>query len=141
MSSPKPAILVTGISGNLGVRVLPLLADYEVIGVDLNPPHSGLPLRFVRMDLGEEESCRDLMLLLRDSRVAAILHLAFVLDPVRNQILDTDRMWRINVAGTARIMEAIGETNRYETIVQKFIVPSSVAAVSYTHLDVYKRQE
>jgi nucleoside-diphosphate-sugar epimerase len=127
MSSPKPAILVTGISGNLGVRVLPLLADYEVIGVDLNPPHSGLPLRFVRMDLGEEESCRDLMLLLRDSRVAAILHLAFVLDPVRNQILDTDRMWRINVAGTARIMEAIGETNRYETIVQKFIVPSSVA--------------
>ncbi len=127
MSSPKPAILVTGISGNLGVRVLPLLTDYEVIGVDLNPPHSGLPLRFVRMDLGEEESCRDLMLLLRDSRVAAILHLAFVLDPVRNQILDTDRMWRINVAGTARIMEAIGETNRYETIVQKFIVPSSVA--------------
>ena len=128
MSSPKPAILVTGISGNLGLRVLPLLADYEVIGVDLNPPHSGLPLRFVRMDLGEEESCRDLMLLLRDSRVAAILHLAFVLDPVRNGILDTDRMWRINVAGMARIMEAIAETNRYETIVQKFIVASSVAA-------------
>ena len=45
-----------------------------------------------------------------------------MLDPVRNGILDPDRMWRINVAGMARIMEAIGETNRYETIVQKFIV-------------------
>ena len=127
MSSSKPTVLVTGISGNLGLRVLPLLADYEVIGVDLNPPHTGLPLRFVRMDLGEEEACRDLMTLLRDSHVSAVLHLAFVLDPVRSGILDLDRMWRINVAGTARIMESIGETNRYETIVQKFIVPSSVA--------------
>jgi nucleoside-diphosphate-sugar epimerase len=127
MSSPKPTIVVTGISGNLGLRLLPLLADYEVIGVDLKPPNTGLPLRFERMDLGEEESCRELMLLLRDSRPATVIHLAFVLDPVRNGILDLDRMWRINVAGVARLMEAIGETNRYETVVQKFIVPSSVA--------------
>ncbi len=127
MSSPKPTIVVTGISGNLGLRLLPMLGEYEVIGVDLAPPNTGLPLRFERLDLGEEESCRDLMVLLRDYRAAVVAHLAFVLDPVRNGILDLDRMWRINVAGVARMMEAIGETNRYETVVQKFIVPSSVA--------------
>jgi len=127
MSSSKPAIVVTGVSGNLGLRLLPHLADYEVIGVDLHPPQTSLPVRFVELDLGEEESCREMMLLLRDSRAGAVIHLAFVLDPVRSGILDLDRMWRINVAGTARLMEAIGETNRYETMVQQFIVPSSVA--------------
>jgi UDP-glucose 4-epimerase len=126
MTNPKPTILVTGISGNLGLRLLPELSDYEVIGVDLNPPRTDLPLQFVRMDLGEEESCRELTLLLRDSQAAAIVHLAFILDPVRSGVIDVDRMWRINVAGTARLLEAIGETNRYENIVKKVIVPSSV---------------
>ncbi len=126
MTNSKPAILVTGISGNLGLRLLPLLADYYVIGVDLNPPETDTPLHFVTMDLGEEGSCRDLMDLLRDSQAAAVIHLAFILDPVRNGILDVDRMWRINVAGTARLMEAIGETNRQEPVVHKVIVPSSV---------------
>lgn len=126
MTNPKPAILVTGISGNLGLRLLPELADYEVIGVDLHPPQTDLPVRFVSMDLGEEESCRELMLLLRDSQVSAAVHLAFILDPVRSGILDVDRMWRINVAGTARLLEAVGETNRHETVVRKLIVPSSV---------------
>ncbi len=127
MSDPKPTIVVTGINGNLGLRLLPMLADYQVVGIDLSPPKTTLPLRFESMDLGEEASCRELMVLLRDTRPAAIVHLAFVLDPVRSGIFDLDRMWRINVAGVARVMEAIGETNRYEPIVQKFIVPSSVA--------------
>jgi nucleoside-diphosphate-sugar epimerase len=127
MTSPKPTIVITGISGNLGLRLLPLLGDYQIIGIDLKPPDTHLPVRFVGMDLGQEESCRDLMQMLRDVRACAILHLAFVLDPVRSGILDVDRMWRINVGGVARLMEAIAETNRYEPIVQKFIAPSSVA--------------
>jgi nucleoside-diphosphate-sugar epimerase len=127
MGNAKATLVVTGIAGNLGLRLLPQLTDYQVIGIDLTPPHTTLPMRFVQMDLGEEDSCRELMLLLRDTRAAAILHLAFVLDPVRAGVLDLDRMWRVNVAGTARVMEAIAETNRYEAIVGKFIVPSSVA--------------
>lgn len=126
MTNSKPVILVTGISGNLGLRLLPELADFEVVGVDLNPPRTDTPVHFVGMDLGEEASCRDLTLLLRDSHAVSVVHLAFVLDPVRSGILDADRMWRINVAGTARVLEAIGETNRHETIVRKVIVPSSV---------------
>jgi nucleoside-diphosphate-sugar epimerase len=126
MTNPKPAILVTGISGNLGLRLLPQLTEYEVIGIDLTPPQTDLPVHFVPIDLGEEDSCRELMILLRDFHIAAVVHLAFVLDPVRSGILDVDRMWRINVAGTARLLEALGETNRHETVVHKLIVPSSV---------------
>src|SRR4029077_18954013 len=114
-------------SGNLGSRLLPQLAGFDVIGVDLNRPATDIPLRFERMDLGEEESCRQLFLLLRDSQASAVVHLAFVLDPVRTGILDVNRMWQINVAGTARVMEAITEVNRENSPVQQFIFPSSVS--------------
>jgi nucleoside-diphosphate-sugar epimerase len=127
MGGEKPSVIVTGIAGNLGLRLLPQLADYQVIGVDVNPPQTNYPLRFVRMDLGQEESCRELFLLLREARPAAVLHLAFVLDPVRTGVLDLDQMWQINVAGTARVMEAITEANRDDSIVGRFIFPSSVS--------------
>jgi nucleoside-diphosphate-sugar epimerase len=128
MGDPKPPVVVTGISGNLGTRLLPLLTEFDVIGVDITPPVTDLPLRFERMDLGEEQSCRQLFVLLRDCQPAAVVHLAFVLDPVRAGVLDVDRMWQINVAGTARVMEAVTEANHEATVVQKFVFVSSVAA-------------
>jgi nucleoside-diphosphate-sugar epimerase len=127
MGSTNPTIAVTGVAGNLGLRLLPQLADFEVLGVDFKPPNTSLPLRFESMDLETEESCRELLVLLRDARAATVIHLAFVLDPVRTGVLEPDRMWRINVAGVARVMEAISEANRYEPIVRKLIIPSSVA--------------
>ncbi len=127
MGESNPTIVVTGIAGNLGLRLLPQLTGFNVIGVDLNPPATGFPLRFVPMDLGQEEYTRELLLLLRESRAAAVVHLAFVIDPVRTGVLDLDRMWQINVAGTARVMEAITEANRDDAVVQKFIFPSSVS--------------
>jgi nucleoside-diphosphate-sugar epimerase len=52
-----------------------------------------------------------------------------VIDPVRTGVLDVDRMWRINVAGTARVMEAITEVNRSsDDGIKQFIFPSSVSA-------------
>src|SRR6202011_100472 len=125
MGNAKPTVVITGISGNLGTRLLPQLAQFDVIGVDLTPPVSDLPLRFERMDLGEEESCRQLFLLLRESRASAVIHLAFVLDPMRTGVLDLDRIWHINVARTARVIEAITEANHEETIIRKFVFPSS----------------
>lgn len=127
MAAGKPTVVVTGVSGNLGLRLLPELADFEVIGIDLSPPNAPVALRFEKMDLAREDSCRELCDLLRDSRAAAVVHLAFVIDPVRTGILDRDRMWHINVAGTARVMEAVTEANRDEVLVKKFIYPSSVA--------------
>ena len=128
MNDDHPTVVVTGVSGNLGLRLLPQLENFQVIGVDLNPPNTSLPVHFVKMDLGQERSCLDLTALLKESRAATVIHLAFVLDPVRTGILDVDRMWHINVAGTARVMEAVTEANRDEVIVQKFITLSSVAA-------------
>jgi nucleoside-diphosphate-sugar epimerase len=128
MTGTAPTVVVTGIAGNLGRRLLAELGDFQVIGLDLNPPNTTLPLRFQRMDLGHEESCRELYLLLRETRPVAVVHLAFVIDPVRTGVLDLDRMWHINVAGTARVMEAVTEANRDDVVVQKFIFPSSVSA-------------
>ena len=128
MQDTKTTVLVTGISGNLGSRLLSQLSDFSVIGIDLKPPATDIALRFWEMDFGEEESCHALMMLIREYRPSAVVHLAFVIDPVRTNILDVQRMWRINVAGTARVMEAISEVNRSSTTVRKFIFPSSVSA-------------
>jgi nucleoside-diphosphate-sugar epimerase len=130
MESAKPVVVVTGIAGNLGARLLPLLGDFSVvIGVDLNPPHTDLPLQFERLDLGDESCTRTLYELLRDTRPAAVVHLAFVIDPVRTGVLDAERMWQINVAGTARVMEAVTEANRTaDSPIRQFIFPSSVSA-------------
>ena len=125
----KPVVVVTGISGNLGARLLPLLKSFTVIGVDISPPQTDLALQFERMDLGEESSTRALYELLRDTQTFSVVHLAFVLDPVRAGVLDVERMWQINVAGTARVMEAITEANRTaDDGVKQFIFPSSVSA-------------
>ena len=129
MASAKPVVVVTGIAGNLGSRLLPLLGDFSVIGVDISPPQTDLPLQFERVDLGEESSTRALYELLHDARPVSVVHLACVIDPVRTGVLNTERMWQINVAGTARVMEAVTEANRTaDSGVRQFIFPSSVSA-------------
>ena len=129
MTQGKPTVVVTGVSGNLGLRLLPHLSDFSVIGIDMVPPKTVAPIRFVRMDLGLEDSCRSLYNLFKETRPFSVVHLAFVIDPQRTGVLDVDRMWHINVAGTARVMEAITEANRNEDSgIRQFIFPSSVSA-------------
>jgi nucleoside-diphosphate-sugar epimerase len=124
----KPTILVTGVSGNLGLRLLEFLTDFKVIGVDVRPPQAYFGLaRFEKVDLAEERSCHQLLEIMRTYRPESLVHLAFVVDPLRSGIADSKRMWHINVAGTGRVIEAIAEHNRMLGGVQKFIFPSSVS--------------
>jgi nucleoside-diphosphate-sugar epimerase len=127
MASAKPSLLVTGVSGSLSTRLLPLLADFDVIGLDVSPPQITTPIQFEKIDLGQEASCQRMAEILRETRAVGVVHLAFVLDPLKAGVFDTDRMWRINVAGTARVLEAVAETNRMRGNVRKLICLSSVA--------------
>src|SRR5205807_7479123 len=114
MTQGKPTVVVTGVSGNLGLRLLPHLIDFSVIGIDMVPPKTEAPIRFVRMDLGLEDSCRSLYNLFKETRPFSVVHLAFVIDPQRPGVLAVDRIWPITVAGTPRVMEAVTRRNRTE---------------------------
>ena len=128
MADTLPSIIVTGISGNLGQRLLPMLSGFRVVGVDFRPPQTESPFQFVEMDFSLESSCLEMIQLLRVVRPVAVVHLAFVMDAVRTGILDRDRMWQVNIAGTARVIEAVTEANREWPMVEKFIFMSSVSA-------------
>lgn len=130
MATNPGTVLITGVSGNLGQRLLLQLKDFNVVGVDMFAPTDASSLsRFEQLDVGEESSCDRLVELLKETSPEAVIHLAFVIDPVRNGVTELRRMWQINVAGTARVMEAIAEVNRHSGgRVRKFIFPSSVSA-------------
>ncbi len=124
--SAKPTVLVTGVSGNLGLRLLKHLADFKVIGVDVREPSVSSELAaFEKIDLAEERSCDQLLQLMSAHRPEAVVHLAFVLDPLRTGVINRKQMWLINVAGTSRVTEAIAEHNRMVGAIEKFIFPSS----------------
>jgi nucleoside-diphosphate-sugar epimerase len=134
MSAPEKTVVVTGVAGNLGVRLLGEILEFEVFGLDIHPVRDesvlvGRPsFHFQSIDLGEEPSCRELIDLLRRTEAQSVVHLAFVIDPMRTGVLDVDHMWRINVAGTARVMEAVSVVNRNGGVIKKFVYVSSVAA-------------
>lgn len=122
----KPTVLITGVSGNLGLRLLKQLPDYNVIGTDIREPEDGSALaRFEKIDLAEERSCDQLLDLMRAHRPESVVHLAFILDPLRSGVVEKKRMWQMNVAGTSRVTEAIAEHNRMLGVIDKFIFPSS----------------
>ena len=120
--------MVTGISGDLGTRLSATVVRLPRVGVDLHPPESAHSIEFHAMNLGHETSCRELTQLLRHAGVHSVVHLAFVVEPVGTGLLHVERMWQINVAGTARVMEAISVVNRTGGRVRQFIFPSGVAA-------------
>ena len=124
----KPTVLITGVSGNLGLHLLPQLEDFQLIGVDVRAPASaGGLFRFETVDLAEERSCDQLLELMRAYRPEAVAHLAFVAQHSRNHPSDSQAVWSSNVVGTSRVIEAIAEHNRMLGGIDKFIFSSSAA--------------
>lgn len=122
----KPTVLITGVAGNLGLRLLENLPDFQVIGADMREPASKSAMfRFEKVDLAEERSCDQLLDLMRAYRPEAVVHLAFVLDPLRSGVLNPKQMWMTNVVGTSRVTEAIAEHNRTIGGIDKLVFPSS----------------
>lgn len=128
-SGRPPAILVTGLSGNLGQQVAPLLAGYPLVGVDLYRPRVEHPqVEFCPLDLSQPEAVGTLEQLLRASQVRLVVHLAFVLDPARTGAVDRQRQWEINVRGTGHLLDAIQRANRQQRQVEFFLYLSSVTS-------------
>lgn len=129
ISSHVRRVLVTGISGNLGRRLAPLLEDFEVVSVDLYPPAESVPAgKFLQLDLSETVGQQELGRLLETEGIEAVLHVAFVIDPVRTGIVDEKRMWRANVAAMQQLCKAIARINTARTRVRLLVFPSSVSA-------------
>jgi UDP-glucose 4-epimerase len=94
--------VITGGSGYIGGRLIELLTqreDAEIVNVDLRAPAVPRPrTRFVQMDIRD----RGIRALLESERPDALVHLAFVLNPIR----DEHRMYDIDVNGTDNVLEA-----------------------------------
>jgi UDP-glucose 4-epimerase len=94
--------LITGGSGYIGSRLTDLLIqqdENEVVNLDIRAP--AVPrsrTRFVHMDIRD----RGIAKLIADERPDALVHLAFVLNPIR----DEHTMYDIDVNGTANVLDA-----------------------------------
>jgi len=128
-TTAKPPILVTGLSGNLGRGLAPLLKDHLLVGVDLFAPVLDHPrVEFCQLDLSQADAPAQLESLMREAGVRQVVHLAFVLDPTRTGALERQRQWEINVRGTQHLLDAVERVNRKERLVDFFLYLSSVTS-------------
>lgn len=94
-------VAITGVSGYLGQRLLDVLDQdsnvERIVGIDVEDPPSGaLKLEFHRLDIREGELAKAL------PGTDVLVHLAYALDPMRDERLMRD----INVGGTHNVLEA-----------------------------------
>jgi UDP-glucose 4-epimerase len=94
--------LITGGSGYIGGRLIELVTqqeDGEVVNLDIRPPAISRPgSRFVKMDIRD----RGMRALVEAEQPDALVHLAFVLNPIR----DEHTMYDIDVNGTQNVLDA-----------------------------------
>lgn len=112
--------LITGGSGYIGSRLVELLSQREeverIVITDLRPPAVSRPkTSFVQIDIRD----REMRALLESERPDALVHLAFVLNPMR----DEATMYDIDVNGTQNVLDAATSAG-----VQQLLVASSTTA-------------
>jgi UDP-glucose 4-epimerase len=113
--------LITGGSGYIGTRLTELLAaraeTERIVNLDVRPPDVPWPkTEYVSGDVRDRAAMREL---LERERPDALVHLAFLLNPVH----DEARMYDIDVNGTQAVLEAAGVSG-----VEQVLVTSSASA-------------
>jgi UDP-glucose 4-epimerase len=107
--------LITGGSGYIGTRLSQLLSERDeterIVNVDVRPPAASLPkTSFVSGDVRNSESIRSL---LEREEIDCLIHLAFILDPIR----DEARMYDVDVNGTVAVLKAATEAGTGQVLV------------------------
>jgi UDP-glucose 4-epimerase len=111
-------IAITGATGNVGTAVVAALAADaavdEIVGIARRAPGAGLPLtRFIQADIAHDDLAEAF------AGADAVVHLAWEIQPSR----DRQRLWRTNVLGTRRVLDAAGAAG-----VPRIVAASSIAA-------------
>jgi len=112
--SKRPAVVITGISGNLGRTLAKLLHKHErIIGIDRRP-FSGRPkdVEMHQMDLRKKKA-EDVF---RKNDIRAVIHMGIMHDPRMSE----EEHHSFNVVGTTRLLEYCAKYG-----VQKVVVLSS----------------
>ncbi len=96
--------VITGGSGYIGSRLVERLSEREdterIVICDVRPPHSFRPKsEYQELDVRDAARAREI---LERERPDALVHLAFVLNPMR----DEHTMYDIDVNGTNHVLEA-----------------------------------
>lgn len=124
-TDPQLTVAITGAAGYVGTKLVELLATDQrierILGFDVKKPVGFAPPRFVF----DEIDVRNPALAARLEGVDVVIHLAFVMDPIR----DEGEMRDINVNGSQNVFKAAGKAG-----VKKIIYTSS-ATVYGAHPD------
>ena len=107
--------VITGGSGYIGSRLVDLLSRREdteqIVICDLAPPRDYKPkTQFERVDVRDRDGVHAV---LRRARADALVHLAFILNPVHDEHL----MYDVDVNGTHNVLEAAGEAGTEQVLV------------------------
>jgi UDP-glucose 4-epimerase len=107
--------VITGGSGYIGSRLVDLLSRREdterIVICDLAPPRDYKPkTQFEQVDVRNRDGVHAV---LRRARADALVHLAFILNPVHDEHL----MYDVDVNGTHNVLEAAGEAGTPQVLV------------------------
>src|SRR5918996_6575424 len=102
--------VITGGSGYIGSRLTELLVERDeterIVNLDVRAPDVPWPkTEYVQGDVRDRARVREL---LERERPDALIHLAFLLDPIH----DEARMYDIDVNGTQAVLEAASAAGR-----------------------------
>jgi UDP-glucose 4-epimerase len=107
--------LITGGSGYIGSRLVEILGPRKetgrIVNVDVRPPaRPNDAAEFVRGDVRDSRALREL---LEREEIDALVHLAFILNPIR----DEGRMYDIDVNGTDAVLRAASAAGTEQVLV------------------------